>query len=307
MRDLEFGPWAMAGSTAAVAALAWWLPAIPVVLAALTVLVLMHEGGHLVAARRTGMHATEFFAGFGPVVVAWRTRSGLRVGLKAIPAGGYVKIVGMTAKEQVDEALEPRTFRAATRARRLAVVAAGPVVNLVFGVLLLAVAAAADPLPGQAGGPFGPLSMAWESASFVTTGTVEGMGDLVGDLDGYVAALADPADRADDAPTRFLSPVGVAQLSGEIAGFGTWTLVRLLAIVSIGLGIMNLLPLPPLDGGHAAVVGLEKLASLVLRRPALHLDAASPGIAAVSIATVVFVLGLGASAVVFDVASPIRL
>jgi membrane-associated protease RseP (regulator of RpoE activity) len=307
MRDLEFGPWAMAGSIAAVAALAWWLPAIPIVLAVLTVLVLIHEGGHLVAARRTGMHATEFFAGFGPVVVAWRTATGLRVGLKAIPAGGYVKVLGMTSKEKVDPELEAGTFRRATRARRLAVVAAGPVVNLVFGVLLLALAAAADPMPGQGAGPFGALDQAWEGTSIVTTGTVEGVGNLVTDLDGYVAALSDPAQRADEAPARFLSPVGVAQLLEELTGLGPWILVRLVAIVSIGLGVMNLLPLPPLDGGHAAVVGLEELASVLTRRPSLHLDAATPGIAALTVATFLFVIGLGASAIVLDIASPVSL
>ena len=307
MRELEFGPVAMAGSVAGVVALGLWLPTVPAVLAVLTALVLIHEGGHLVAARRSGMHATEFFAGFGPVVVAWRTRSGLRVGLKAIPAGGYVKVVGMTGREKVDPELEARTFRAASRRNRLAVVAAGPLVNLVFGLVLLTVAAVADPFPGQAGGPLGALGTAWEGASLVTTGTVEGVGDLVTDLDGYVSTLGDPAQRADEAPARFLSPVGVAQISDEVAADGLWTIVRLIAIVSIGLGVMNLLPLPPLDGGHALLVGVEWLASLVTRRPALRLDAASPGIAAITIATLTFVLGLGASAVILDLASPVSL
>jgi membrane-associated protease RseP (regulator of RpoE activity) len=307
MRDLEFGPWAMAGSVAAVAAMGWWLPAVPVVLAALTVLVLMHEGGHLLAAKRTGMEATEFFAGFGPVVVAWRTRSGLRVGLKAIPAGGYVKVVGMTGREKVDPELEARTFRAASRSRRLAVVAAGPVVNLVFGLLLLIGAAAADPMPGQAAGPVGALGVAWDAATLVTTGTVDGVGALVTDIDGYVATFGDPADRADEVDARFLSPVGVAQISDDVAASGIWTVIRLIAIVSIGLGVMNLLPLPPLDGGHAAIVVIEWFASLAMRRPTLRLDAASPGIAAITVATLVFVLGLGASAIILDLASPVSL
>jgi membrane-associated protease RseP (regulator of RpoE activity) len=307
MRDVEFGPVAMACSVASLVALWAWLPAVPLVLAALTVLVLLHEGGHLLAARRTGMQATEYFAGFGPVVLAWRTRSGLRVGLKAIPAGGYVKVVGMTRREQVDPELEPRTFRAATRSRRLAVVAAGPVVNLAFGLLLLVVAAGADPFSGQSSGPFGALRAGWEATSSVTTGTLDGMGRLVTDLDGYVATVSDPGERADEAPTRFLSPIGVAQISDDVAGMGPWSVVRLIGIVSIGLGIMNLLPFPPLDGGHAAVVGLEWLASTVTRRPDLRLDVASPGIAMLTAATLVFVLGLGASAVVLDIASPLSL
>lgn len=307
MRDVEFGPWAMAGFATAVVAAGMWLPAIPVVLAGLTVLVLVHEGGHLVAARRTGMHATEFFAGFGPVVFAWRTRTGLRVGLKAIPAGGYVKIVGMTGRERVDPSLEAGTFRAATRPRRLAVVAAGPAVNLALGLVLLVLSAIGAPREGQAPGPTGAVTAGWEMTAMVTTGTVDGLGRLVTDLDGYARTLGAPAERADEAPTRFLSPVGVAQISDDVADMGPWTIVRLIGIVSIGLGVMNLIPLPPLDGGHAAVVAIEWLGSKITRRPSLRLDVASPGIAAVTAVTLVFVLGLGASAVVLDVASPIAL
>lgn len=306
-RGVQVGPWAAAGLVATLALLGWWMPAVPIVLGGLTLLVLIHEGGHLLAARRAGMQVTEYFAGFGPVVVAWRTRSGLRVGLKAIPAGGYVKVVGMTSREKVAPEHLGATFREASRGRRLAVVAAGPVVNLVFGLLLLVGAHAADPFTNQAGGPLGAVPAAWSTASTVTVGTVRGVGALVTDLDGYAATFADPGDRADDAPTRFLSPVGVAQLSDDVVDRGMWTVVRLVAIVSIGLGVMNLLPLPPLDGGHAAVVGIEWVGSKLTRRPALRLDVASRGISALTFATLVFVLGLGASSVVLDLASPVSL
>jgi len=306
-RDIEFGRLPALAFGAALLALWSWLPAVPVVLAGLTGLVLLHEGGHLVAARRAGVHATEFFAGFGPVVVAWRTTSGLRVGLKAIPAGGYVKVVGMTARERVEGVDERRTFRAASRSRRLAVVAAGPVVNLAFGLVLLVVAAIADPATGTRGDVAASARAGWDATALVTTGTVEGVGRLVTDLDGYVATLGDPAAKAEEAPTRFLSPVGVAQISDDVADRGPWTVLRLIGIVSIGLGVMNLLPLPPLDGGHAAIVAAEALGALVLRRPGLRLDAATPGIAVLTLATLTFVLGLGASAIVLDVASPVAL
>lgn len=307
MRSFEFGPWAMAGSALALAALAAWLPAVPLVLAGLTVLVLLHEGGHLWAARRAGIHATEFFAGFGPVVVAWRTRSGLRVGLKAIPAGGYVKLVGMTAREAVDPELESGTYRAAGRGRRLAVVAAGPVANLALGLLLVVAARGFDPGAGQDPGALGAVKAGWSDTVAIGVGTVEGVGQLVTNLDAYVGAVSDPGARADEAPSRFLSPVGVAQISGDVAERGAWTVVLLVGIVSIGLGVLNLLPLPPLDGGHAAIVAVEWLAARVSRRPSLRLDAATPAIAVVTVATLVFVLGLGASSIVLDVASPVRL
>lgn len=302
MRDVEFGPGAMAVSAAASAALAWWLPAVPVVLAVLTALVLLHEGGHLVAARRAGMHATEFFAGFGPVVIAWRTASGLRVGLKAIPAGGYVKVVGMTGREVVDPALESRTFRAASRRRRLAVVAAGPLVNIAFGFVLLLGAAVVE---GQTSF-WAMVTDAWRWTAEVAGGTLQGLGAVAGDVDGYGAAVLNPT-QADDAPTRFLSPVGVAQVATDLASIGPGVLIRLMAVASIGLGVMNALPLPPLDGGHALLVGLEKVLATVRRQPALRLDTTNRAVAAVTAVTFALVIVFGASAVAFDVASPLSL
>ena len=67
---------------------------------ALLVSVMIHEWGHYATARRFGMKVTEFFVGFGPKL--WSTRRGeTEYGAKAIPAGGYVRIVGMTDLEEV--------------------------------------------------------------------------------------------------------------------------------------------------------------------------------------------------------------
>ena len=77
----------------------WWLVFVVGVLVA----IFLHELGHFVTARRTGMKATQFFIGFGPRV--WSFRKGeTEYGVKAIPAGGFVKIVGMTSLEEVDAA-----------------------------------------------------------------------------------------------------------------------------------------------------------------------------------------------------------
>src|SRR5688500_7671622 len=170
-RQVEVGLVAALAYLATVVLLFQVAPAGLAVMVGLTVLVLIHEGGHLVAARRCGVDVEEFFAGFGPVVVAWRTREGLRVGLKAIPAGGYVKVVGMSAREVVDPAREASTFRAATRLRRLAIVSAGPIVNLVFGFFLLVGASMVE------GGASLPQALvdAWQWTSEVTTGTLRGL------------------------------------------------------------------------------------------------------------------------------------
>lgn len=285
---------------ASVVALGRWSPAGLAVLVGLTVLVLVHESGHLVAARRCGIAASEYFAGFGPVVVAWRTTDGLRVGLKAIPAGGYVKVVGMSSKEAVPAGEEATTYRAASRARRLVVVAAGPLVNVVFGFLLLFGAAAI----GEQRGILESVDDAWQRTVLVTTATFEGLGAIASDPGGYGAAVAEPAT-ANEAPSRFLSPIGVAQLSTEAASDGPAPLIRLMGIASIGLGVMNALPLPPLDGGHAAVVGVESVVARLRRRPSFRLDTSNRVVAAITAVTFALVLTLGASAILFDLASPI--
>ena len=98
-------------------------------------MVMLHEFGHYITAKRAGMKVTEFFVGFGPRLWSF-TRGETEYGVKAIPAGGYVRIIGMTNMEEVDPADEPRTFRQGTPGRRLAVILAGVTVNLIIAFVL---------------------------------------------------------------------------------------------------------------------------------------------------------------------------
>ena len=67
---------------------------------AILLFVTAHEAGHFLAAKATGMKATEFFFGFGPKI--WSTRRGeTEYGVKALPLGGYVRIIGMNPLEEV--------------------------------------------------------------------------------------------------------------------------------------------------------------------------------------------------------------
>ncbi|MGH9303496.1 MAG: site-2 protease family protein, partial [Acidimicrobiales bacterium] len=81
-----------------------------VVVLALVGMVMAHELGHFLTARLSGMKVTEYFLGFGPRLWSVR-RGGTDYGVKALPAGGYVKIVGMTMLEEVDPADEERSYR----------------------------------------------------------------------------------------------------------------------------------------------------------------------------------------------------
>ena len=88
------------------------------VLAAIIAMIMLHELGHFVMAKRAGMKVTEFFLGFGPRL--WSIRRGeTEYGVKAIPAGGYVRIIGMSNVDEVDPADEERTYRAKPYRHRL--------------------------------------------------------------------------------------------------------------------------------------------------------------------------------------------
>src|SRR5262245_56071902 len=78
-----------------------WGWSVTVVIVSLMVMIFLHELGHFMTARWTGMKSTEFFLGFGPRL--WSVRKGeVEYGVKAIPAGAYVRIIGMSTLDDVD-------------------------------------------------------------------------------------------------------------------------------------------------------------------------------------------------------------
>jgi membrane-associated protease RseP (regulator of RpoE activity) len=105
-------------------------------LVALVISVTLHEGGHLWTAKKFGMKATQFFAGFGPTLWS-RQRGETEYGIKALPFGGFVKIIGMTSLEEVDPADEPRSFRRQKGWKRLIVLSAGSFMHFVLAFVLL--------------------------------------------------------------------------------------------------------------------------------------------------------------------------
>ena len=109
------------------------------IIVGLVTMVMFHEAGHYLTARRTGMKATEFFVGFGPRIWSFR-RGETEYGVKAIPAGGYVRIIGMSNVEEVDPDDEDRTYRSKPFRSRLLVVVAGVSINLLLAFLLFWIA-----------------------------------------------------------------------------------------------------------------------------------------------------------------------
>jgi membrane-associated protease RseP (regulator of RpoE activity) len=99
-------------------------------------MIVIHEGGHFVAAKAFGMKATEAFFGFGPKLWSM-TRGETEYGVKAIPFGGYVRIIGMNPFEEVDPLDEDRTYRAAPFWEKSIVVLAGIISHFVVAIVLL--------------------------------------------------------------------------------------------------------------------------------------------------------------------------
>jgi membrane-associated protease RseP (regulator of RpoE activity) len=103
--------------------------------------IMLHEAGHFATAKLFGMKATQFFVGFGRTI--WSRKKGeTEYGVKAIPAGGFVKIVGMTDMEDVDPADEARSFRSKPGWQRIIVLGAGSFMHFVLAFVLLLVIAA---------------------------------------------------------------------------------------------------------------------------------------------------------------------
>lgn len=114
--------------------MSFFAPALYLVIA-LSILVLVHEWGHFIVARRTGVRVLKFSIGFGPEVVGV-TRGETRWCLSAIPFGGYVKFAGDNPEESRDGASDE--FLSQTVGVRSAIVLAGPVMNYVLAIALFA-------------------------------------------------------------------------------------------------------------------------------------------------------------------------
>jgi len=101
-----------------------------------SLLIVLHEGGHYLAAKATGMRVERFFLFLGPKLISFK-RGETEYGIAAIPLGGYVKISGMNPEEELPPEVEPRAYCRQPVWKRIVVVAAGPAVNigLAFAIL----------------------------------------------------------------------------------------------------------------------------------------------------------------------------
>jgi regulator of sigma E protease len=124
----------------------WLLSYVVPFLAVLTVIVFVHEMGHYLVARWNGVAIQTFSIGFGREVIGWNDKHGTRWRISAIPLGGYVRFVGDSNAASVTDAdvvanadpdLAPKLFANKNVWQRIAVVAAGPIANVILTFVIL--------------------------------------------------------------------------------------------------------------------------------------------------------------------------
>ncbi len=350
---------------------------------AILIVIMVHETGHFLVAKLFGFKATKFFLGFGPTV--WSTQKGeTEYGIKALPLGGFVKIVGMSPYEEIEPGEESRSYPNKPRWQRALLLVAGSATHWVVAFLLLVVAATAFGFPVREPTNeiaiveekvFGEVETAAWDAGFQPEDRIVAVGGeattdwneivdyiheqggeigvftilrdgertdievLLGEAifkernDELVAAAA-PGESLSEAPgpgefvagflgvspelavekqavgdavvfaggsvARFTTQsvtalpeifapvfngelwqslteegargqegavglVGAGRVAGRAAEEGMFAeLLSFIAGLAIFIGIMNLLPLPPLDGGHLAVLAYEKITGRIV-------------------------------------------
>jgi len=333
-----------------------WLSA---AIVAFVLMIFLHELGHYVTAKRAGMKVTEFFIGFGPRIWSFR-RGETEYGLKAIPAGAYVRIIGMNNLDPVPPEDEVRAYRNKPYWRRLSVAVAGSTMHFLVALALLftifigwgmpqidhwevgsisrlgneqtspALEAgiqlgdrilSVDGVEGETFSDFSKIVQArpgdtvtivverdgeivelvatlamqnpqgedkgflgvgpiypYEREGFVASVTgsfrefgsvswasVKGLGDLFspGGLSDYVRQVTDqdPDEPSAEPESRPISPIGAVSLASDAGSAGVPNFLYFMAAVNIFVGLFNLVPLLPFDGGHVAIATYERIRS----------------------------------------------
>jgi membrane-associated protease RseP (regulator of RpoE activity) len=400
----------------ALAGLAFGWPVLVVILG-IVVMIFLHELGHYLTAKWSGMKVTEFFIGFGPKIWSFQ-RGETEYGLKVLPAGAYVRIIGMNNLDEVDPADEPRTYRQKTFPKRLLVVSAGSLMHFAQAFVLLVVLLGVVGFPGRSIANPPDRAPAWEINTVEDDSAAQAAGlqedDLIVAVDGQPVSrydeLSDAIARYDvgdevrftierdgversvgaelrrrpagvpggEAGSPFLGvgtsmhfsdkPIGVGtaivrapgemvrftgQTFGAMAGFfsprgisdfannvgeandrgsgsgGSGSsaddddrLISIIGVIQLGsqdvqnrgafllalffslnmfIGIFNMLPLLPLDGGHAAVAVYERIRS----RPGRIYHADFAKLLPLTYAVVMGLVVLGVTAMYLDIVDPI--
>jgi membrane-associated protease RseP (regulator of RpoE activity) len=138
--DEVAGGWKGWLAMAAIAGLFVWLAFVNiwifVFVVGVVISIFLHEFGHYITARWTGMKVTQFFLFFGPRLWSFR-RGETEYGVRALPLGAFVRIIGMNRMDEVEPEDEARTYRQQSFPKRLLVISAGSIMHMIIAIVLL--------------------------------------------------------------------------------------------------------------------------------------------------------------------------
>lgn len=283
-------------------------------------LTFIHEFGHFFFARLFKVPVLEFAIGMGPKIYSWEGKYGTKYALRLLPIGGFVQMEGEEGTSD-----NPMAYNNLNPWKKIVVTAAGPVVNIVFAIILMFALVISTPTLGSTtvGGfldnsvsnaklqindeiikvgdvkvhtgeevYYEVMMQGYEAVDItvkrngeiivlenVVFNTVEESGAVLGDLDFQLYALSALGDvnifdylyqafyrsinmvkMVYDSLWGLLTnrfgidavsgPVGIVETVGQVASVSIGALINLVVLISMNLGIFNLLPIPALDGGR---------------------------------------------------------
>ena len=193
-------------------------------------LVFIHESGHFFVAKWCKIKVNEFALGFGPTI--WSKQGKVtKYALRAIPLGGFVSMEGEEEPSEAEGA-----FNKAPIWKRILIVAAGGTVNIIFALIVFWCLSTAF---------VGPKNAFYNVGYYIKT-MVYSIKDL---FTGHIGI------------DQMAGPVGISNAVAKTSSFADF--IYLLSVISLSLGVTNLLPFPPLDGGKIVLLIIEK----IIRRP----------------------------------------
>ena len=206
-------------------------------------LILIHEGGHCIVAKLCKVKVNEFAIGFGKVI--WQKQGKeTKYSLRMIPLGGFCSMEG---EEEASDS--EGSFSKASVWKKIAIVVAGAAVNIIFGIIVYFV------LVSTVGLQFADST----KDTFLNRIYYGGQrtGAFIGSIFESIKMLFTGGVKTD----QMVGIVGISEVVVQTSKLVDY--IYLLSVISVSLGVTNLLPIPALDGGKILVLLIE----IIRRKP----------------------------------------
>lgn len=210
----------------------------------LSFLILAHEFGHYFAAKKLGVGVDEFSIGLGPAIFQKQGKETL-FSIRLFPLGGYCALQG-ESDEETEEAKDPeKSFFTKSIGKKFLILIAGVIMNFIIGFIIIYAAFIISGV-GFVNAFSRSFSIFLEMCSLIFTG--------------FKMVSSGQAEVSD-----LTGPIGMVEVVEQTYSFGFIALLLFAAMLSINLGIFNLIPIPALDGGQILLLPLDKVKNEFLR------------------------------------------